>query len=156
MPKLQAALHGWSGKCALDELGRLVADVEVDAVEAAALHLVVDGARHDIARRQLAARVVRRHERRRRRAAAGPPSPRTASVIRKDLALRVVQAGRVELHELHVGHAAAGAPGHGDAVAGGGVRVAGVEIDLAGAAGGEHHEARAAKVSTRPVALFST
>ncbi len=54
------------------------------------------------------------------------------------LGVRVIQAGRVELDELHVGHPAAGAPGHGDAVAGRGVRVGGVEVDLAGAAGGEH------------------
>ncbi len=47
----------------------------------------------------------------------------------------------MELHELHVGDPAAGAPGHGDAVAGGDVRVAGVEIDLVGAAGGQYHEA---------------
>ena len=52
--------------------------------------------------------------------------------------MRVVQAGRVELDELHVRHPAAGAPGHGDAVAGGGVGIGGVEIDLAGAAGGQH------------------
>ncbi len=49
----------------------------------------------------------------------------------------------MELVELHVGHPAAGAPGHGDAVAGGAVRVAGVEIGLAGAARGQHHEAGA-------------
>ena len=48
----------------------------------------------------------------------------------------------MELDELHVGHAAAGAPGHGDAVARGHIRVAGVDVDLAGAARGEDHEAR--------------
>ena len=49
----------------------------------------------------------------------------------------------MELDELHVGDPAAGAPGHGDAVAGGGVGVAGVQVDLAGAAGGQHDAARA-------------
>src|SRR5579859_1986849 len=53
----------------------------------------------------------------------------------------VVQAGGVELHELQVPHAATGAPGHGDAVAGGTVRVAGVEVNLVGATGGQHHVA---------------
>ncbi len=67
-----------------------------------------------------------------------PPSPRTASLIRKDLASRVVQAGRVELDELHVRDPAARAPGHRDAVAGGGVGIGGVEVDLAGAAGRQH------------------
>ncbi len=38
--------------------------------------------------------------------------------------------------------AAAGAPGHRDAVAGGGVGVGGVPVDLAGAAGGQHHGRR--------------
>ncbi len=36
------------------------------------------------------------------------------------------------------GDAAAGAPGHRDAVAGGGVGIGGVQVDLAGAAGGQH------------------
>jgi hypothetical protein len=46
--------------------------------------------------------------------------------------------------------AAAGAPGHRDAVAGGGVGVGGVAVDLAGAAGGQHHRARGS-VSTLPL-----
>ncbi len=45
----------------------------------------------------------------------------------------------MELHELQVAHLGAGAPGHGQAVARGDVRVAGVEVDLAAAAGGQHH-----------------
>ena len=48
----------------------------------------------------------------------------------------------MELDELHVPHPAAGTPCHGHAVAGGDVGVGGVEIDLAGAAGGEHRVAR--------------
>jgi hypothetical protein len=58
------------------------------------------------------------------------------------LGLRVVQAGGVELDELHVPHPAARAPGHRDAVAGGDVGVGGVQVHLAGAAGGEHRVAR--------------
>ena len=46
----------------LEEFGRLVADVEVDVVEAALLHLEVDGAGDHVARGQFAALVVRRHE----------------------------------------------------------------------------------------------
>ena len=49
--------------------------------------------------------------------------------------VRVVQAGRVELDEFHVSHAASGAPAHRDAVAGGSVRVGGVEINFTRAAG---------------------
>ena len=53
------------------------------------------------------------------------------------LGLRVVEAGRVELEELHARDRRAGAESHRDAVAGRDVGVAGVEVDLAGAAGGE-------------------
>ncbi|MCY1299417.1 hypothetical protein D9M70_489450 [compost metagenome] len=44
----------------------------------------------------------------------------------------------MELDEFHVRHPAARAPRHGDAVAGGGVRVGGVQVDLARAARGQH------------------
>src|SRR3989344_3331648 len=52
-----------------------------------------------------------------------PPSPRTASVIKNDLA-----------------PGAAGAPAQGNAFAGGGVGVAGEEVGLTGPAGGQHHK----------------
>ncbi len=51
------------------------------------------------------------------------------------------QAGRVKLDELHIGDPATGPPGHGDAVAGRDVRVAGIQVDLARATGGQHHAA---------------
>ncbi len=56
----------------------------------------------------------------------------------KGFGVRVVQAGRVELHKFQIGHPAAGAPRHCNAVAGRGVGIGCVEIDLTGAAGGEH------------------
>src|SRR5690606_3157420 len=60
----------------------------------------------------------------------------------ESLGLRVVETGRVKLVELHVGDPAAAAPSHGDTVTGGAIRIAGVEIDLAGAARCQYHEAR--------------
>ena len=48
----------------------------------------------------------------------------------------------MELHEFHVRHPATGPPRHGDAVAGGTVRVAGVQINPAGSAGGQDHDPR--------------
>ena len=48
----------------------------------------------------------------------------------------------MELNELQVCHLAAGAPRHGDAVAGGGVRVTGVQPGLGAAAGGQGHGPR--------------
>ena len=50
--------------------------------------------------------------------------------------MRVVKAGRVKLIEFHVGHPTAGTPGHGNTVASGAVRIAGVQVDLAGPASG--------------------
>ncbi len=54
----------------------------------------------------------------------------------------MVEGGGVELHEFHVGDGRAGAVGHGDAVAGGDVGIAGVEVDLAGTAGRQHGDRR--------------
>ncbi len=136
-PQLQTAgVDG--GEVGADEVGRLVRDVQVDAVQPVALHLEVDRAGHDVARRQLGPRIMRRHE----AGAIGQQQTPALATHRlgnqEVLGLRVVQAGRVELDELHVLHPAAGPPGGGDAVAGGGVGIGGVEVDLARAAGGQH------------------
>ena len=45
----------------------------------------------------------------------------------------MVEAGRVKLDEFHIGNTGSGAPCHGDAVSGRDIRIAGVQIDLAGA-----------------------
>ena len=142
--QLQAARVGCWGSARAGRPAALVRDVEVHAVQPVLLHLEVDGARHHVARRQLGARVVRRHE------AASPSGSLQQAAFaahrladQEGLGVRVVQAGRVELDELHVRHPAARAPGHGDAVAGGGVGVGGVEVDLAGAAGGQDGVRRA-------------
>ncbi|MNV95733.1 hypothetical protein D3C71_1906590 [compost metagenome] len=120
----------------LDELGRLVADVQVHAVHTQALHLVVDGAGDDVARGQLGARVEALHE----ALAVGQLEQAAFAAHRlgdqEVLRLRVVQAGRVELVELQVADPAAGAPGHGDAVARRDIRVGGILINLGRSAGG--------------------
>ena len=54
-----------------------------------------------------------------------------------------VQGGGVELDELHVGDFGSGAPGERDAIAGGYIGVGGIEEDVAEAAGGQEHGARA-------------
>ena len=127
------------GKCSFRKVGRLVRDVEIDAVQAAFFHLEVDGAGDDVARRQFGARVVLRHEAVRRPAGAEMPAFAAHRLgDQKGFGVGVVKAGRVELDEFHVGHPAAGAPGHGDAVAGRRIGIGGVEIDLAGATGGQH------------------
>ena len=107
------------------------------------LHLVVDGAGHDVARGEGAARVVALHER--RAVARHQDGPLAAHRLADEepLGLRMEETGGVELHHLHVADLRARAPRHGDAVASGDVGVAGVLVDLADAAGGEDDRARA-------------
>ena len=72
------------------------------------------------------------------------------------LRLRVVQAGRVELVELHVRDLGARAVRHRHAVAGRDVGVRRVEVDLAGAAGREHRRAREDRLRPCPCSTSST
>ena len=109
---------------------------------AGALERRVDRARDDVARREVGARVQVRHD---RRAVLGPEDSALAANRLADqerLRLRVVEAGGVELDELHVRERGAGAIGHRHPVARGDVGVARVEVDLARAAGGEQRHAR--------------
>ena len=53
-----------------------------------------------------------------------------------------IDGGRMELHELGVGDHRAGPGGDGDAFAARLARIGGDGVDLAGAAGREHHGAR--------------
>ncbi len=64
--------------------------------------------------------------------------------------LRVVQRGRVELHEFGVGHGRAGAQGHRDPVAGALDGIGRDREELAGATGGQQHVGGAHE--TRPTA----
>ena len=130
------------GKVLAHERLALVRDVEEDAIQAALLHLEVDGARHHVARSQLAALVVAGHEALAVGQLEQPAFSAHGFRDEETLGMRVVEAGGMELDELHVGHRAAGAPAHGDAVAGRGIGVRGVEVDLAGPAGGEDRRAR--------------
>ncbi len=130
----------------LAERGR----IEQHEVQPVLLHLEIDGARHDVARCELGPFVVGRHEARAMgRIAVGGVGqtkhrPFAAQRLRDQEAalVGVIETGRVELDELHVGHATAGAPGHRDAVAGGGVGIGRIAIDLADAAGREDDRRR--------------
>ena len=130
------------GKVAAHEFGGHVADVEVDVVEAVALDLGVDRARHHVARREFGARIVVGHE-----AMAGArveqPPALAANGLRDEevLDVEIVEAGRVELHEFHVGDARAGPPRHRDAVAGRALRRGREQIGSPRAAGGEDRRA---------------
>ena len=84
------------------------------------------------------------------------PWPRSASDSSGPGHLRVVQGGRVELHELDVGHRRAGPQGHGDAVAGALDRVGRDREELAGPAGGQQHVAAPPPAASRPAASRAT
>jgi hypothetical protein len=130
------------GEVAADEILVAVRDVEVYVIEAEPLDLVVDRAGDDVARRELGALVEPLHE-------ALPAAfdsgrelqlPALAAHRLGDqevLDLEVVEAGRVELHELHIRNPAARAPCHCDAVASRSARRGRVEVSAARAAAGE-------------------
>ena len=124
----------------------LVADVQIDAVDAESLHLMVDGPGDDVPWRQFGPGVEALHE----AFAIGQLQVRTFAAQgfgdQEALGLRVIQAGGVELVEFQVRHPAARTPGHGDAITAGAIGVAGIEVDLGGAAGGEDHETGAVGV----------
>ena len=119
-----------------------VGDVEEDRVVARAFQFGVDRAGDDVARGEVLHGVVVLHE--------GVASVRaqdpalTANRFADEFTLRlwVVEAGRVELHELHVGQARTRAVRHRHAVTRGDVGVGGVEVDLARTTSREQHDAR--------------
>ena len=130
------------GEVLADEVRALVRDVEVDAVDAVLLDLEVDRAGDDVARGELGALVVARHEALAVRQLEDPALAAHRLGNEEGLGVRVEEAGRVELDELHVRHRGARAPSHRDAVAGRGVGVGRVEVDLPRAPRGEEREAR--------------
>src|SRR6185295_8399959 len=114
----------------------------MDVIESEPLDLMVDGPGDDVARSEFAAFVEAVHEafaaaadirRKLQLAAFAAHRLRDQEV----LDLEVVEAGRVELHELHVRDAAAGPPRHGDAVPRRASRCSRIEIGPPGAAGRE-------------------
>src|SRR4030095_6535091 len=129
------------GESLLQELARLVCDVEIDTLRARALHLGIDRTCHDIAWRE---RPARMH-------ACGKI---VASAIAQDSAfaahsvgdekrgrLRMKEAGWMKLHEFHIGDYGAGAPRHRHSVAGRDRGVGCVEINLPAAPGRENESA---------------
>ena len=116
----------------------LVPDVEEHARRTCSLHLGVDGAGHDVARRQGTARVVLLHERTplpvHQHRALAPHGLGDEEA----LGVRMVKAGGMELDELHVLDLRPGAPRERDAVARRRIRVTRIEVHLAAAARGEN------------------
>jgi hypothetical protein len=100
-------------------------------VGAGALHLEVDGAGDDVARREVAARVVLFMKGVPSSSRSTAPSPRKRLGDEEGLRLRVIEAGRVELVELHVRDLGPRAVRHRETVARRDVRVRRIEVDLA-------------------------
>ena len=130
------------GEMLEQEIGRFVADVEEDAVQTVFLHLEIDRAGDDVARSEFGAWIVIGHE----AISVGQPQDSAFAphgfADQKGFRLGMVETGWVKLDELHVRDPAACAPGHRDPVSRRGVRIRGVEVDLARAPGGEHGVAR--------------
>ena len=118
-----------------DEFGRLMRDVEVDAIYSALFHFEIDRSGHDIPWCEFRALIMGRHEacavRQFEDAAFTPYRFRN----QKRFGMCMIEAGRMKLDEFHISHPATGAPAHGNTIAGGGVRISGVEVNLAGATG---------------------
>jgi len=133
-------------KAFLEEGLREVGDVEVHVLVAVRLHLVVDRAGDDVPRRELGTRIVARHEGRTVRPAQDATLSAHRLADEEGFRLRVVEAGRVELDELHVPDRSSGAIGHGDPVTRRHVGVAGIQVHLAGAAGREQRRPGADRV----------
>ena len=125
----------------LDEWSGLVADVQQYIFQAEPFHLMVNGAGDDIPWRQVTAFIKRLHE----RLAVRQQQPATFSAYRfgdqKGFCFRVIEASGMKLVELQVGDPAAGTPGHGNTITTRGVRIAGIEVDFAGATGCKDHAA---------------
>src|SRR3954469_12775220 len=121
-------------KMLAQEFCGLMADVEIDAVQTAFLHLKIDCPGHYVARRKFRALVVRGHE-------AGTVRKPKNSTFSPDgfgdqegFGMGVIEASWVKLDEFHVLDAAAGAPAHRDTISGRRVGIRRIEIDFSGSA----------------------
>ena len=113
-------------------------DIEKDALASAPFHLRVDRPGDNVARSEFPLRMMLLHE-----ASALCIEQNAAFAAHglrdeKRLGLGMVKAGRMELDELHVRNQRPGAPCHRHSVAGGDIRIRGIEIDLTASAGCEH------------------
>ena len=118
-----------------------MADIKENTIGADAFHFMVDGAGDDISRCEFPAVVKTLHK----TLAIGQPEHAAFASHslrnQKRSGMGVIQASWMKLIELHIRHATPGPPSHGDAVTSRTVRVAGIQVDLACAAGGQNNKA---------------
>jgi len=127
-----------------DEIRAFMADIEMDVIKTIFLDLRINRARHDITRGELhALSVIILHETLARLRVVKPPAFAAHSLGDEEVFdFEIVEAGRVELHHLHVGDARARSPSHRNAVSGRAARGGGELIDTACPACGEDGCAR--------------
>ncbi len=129
-----------AGKTGLDEVLGLMADIQKDAVVTGLFEFGVDGPGHHVPEGQILQGVVFGHEGRAVFIHENPAFAPHCFGNEEIFGLGVVQTGGVKLDEFHVGNVGPGPVGDGHPVAGGDIRVAGIEIDLAGATGGQQDD----------------
>ncbi len=123
----------------LEHLPAQAARVEEDMVVAEALHLRIDGPRDPVPGSQFQRFGLEAlHEPLAGQVEEDGPLPPHRLRYQEIPALRMEEAGGVELEELHVPDREAGPPGHRDAVTRRPVVVRCVAVDLARTAGGDH------------------
>ena len=107
-----------------------MADIQEQVVCTQALHLMVNGPGNNVPGREFRPFIKPVHK----STAIRQPEHATFAPNRlgnqEGFGVRVVQAGGVELVELHVGNTATGPPGHGNSVSGSAVRIGSVAIRL--------------------------
>jgi hypothetical protein len=111
-----------------------VGDVEQDVIGAALFHFAVDRASDDVTRREGFQRVPGVHEFNASDAFQNATFAADGFADEKGFCSRMVEAGGMKLDELHVCDGSARAIGHGNTVAGGDIRVGGIEIDFSATA----------------------
>ena len=118
--------------------------IQEDARVAAALQLLVDGARHDIARGQFRQGMIARHEPVVVSGHQVGPLPADGLRYQERFRLRMIETGGMELDELEVGQVGAGPVRHRHAVARRDIRIGGIGVDLPAAPGRDHDPVRQA------------
>ena len=122
-----------------DEFGIAVGDIQEHAVVSRLLHLGVDGACNHITKCQVFQWVIFFHKG--LAPAINQSSPFTTNRFgnQEILGSGVVQAGGVKLHEFQISQLRPGAISHGQSIAGGHIRIAGINIDFAASTGAEQN-----------------
>ncbi len=118
------------------EVRRFMADVEMHIIKTIAFDLIVNRARHYVTRSQLhPLLVIVCHK---TVTSFGMEQPSTLAAHRlcdeEVFDLQIIQAGRVELHHLHIGNARAGSPCHRNPITRGAARGGAELVDAARAA----------------------